>query len=505
MLFYFHPAHPAVGALDHAIHQSQAQRPALGFWRFKKKALPISPKIWYHTILHVMKKIAIALFVASLLFPFPVFATATFNPGNIISDFDMVNNASMSVSHIQRFLEGKTGTLATYKITDPWGNVKTAAQVIYDAGNYYRINPQVLIVVLQKEQSLVTDSTPTQSQYDWAAGYGVCDSCSKDDPAIQQYKGFFNQVNWAAKRNRQYIDQAGQWYFKVGGTYVIDDVTVTIQNQATVNLYTYTPHIHGNEVFWTLWNSWFLKNYPDGSLLQVQGEQGVYLIQNGKRRPFLSRTALVTRYDTSRIIQVSRSDIDAYDEGQPIKFANYSLVRSNTTGRVFLIDGDTKRYIESPEVFRQIGFNPEEIIVASDGELAVYSNGPNINMQSIYPTGVLLQSLETGGISYVENGVRQSIWSREILRSRFPNRKPVVVEQTTINQYKLGDPIKFKDGEIVTSPSMRGVYVISNGQRRGIASIQAFNALGYKWDNLIRTTDAALFLHPEGDPIDIVQ
>ena len=276
-----------------------------------------------------------------------------------------------------------------------------------------------------------------------------------------------------------------------------------MENQATVNLYTYTPHIHGNYLFWTIWNRWFTKNYPDGSLLQVQGEQGVYLIQNGKKRAFLSRTALVSRFDPSRIIQVSKSELDAYEDGQPIKFANYSLVRSLETGRTFLIDGDTRRYIESPEVFRKIGFNPEEIIVVSEEELAPYAWGTNINMQSIYPTGVLLQSKETGGISYVENGVRHSIWSKEILQNRFSSRTPVVVEQATIDEFAKGDPIKFKDGELVTSPGMRGVYFISHGQRRGITSKEVFDSLGFKWENIIWTTDKALLIHDEGEPIDI--
>ena len=428
---------------------------------------------------------------------------AEFDPNFIISDQDLTDRSAMSTSQIQHFLAGKTGQLSGYRTNNPSSQSKTAAEIIYDAAQYYFISPKFLIVTLQKEQSLVTDPDPVQYQFDWAAGYGVCDSCSTDDPGIQKYKGFFNQVNWSAKRNRYYIDTAGQWNFKVGNTYEIDGQTVTMGNQATVNLYTYTPHIHGNLLFWSIWNNWFAKNYPDGTLLQATGERGVYLIQNNKKRAFLSKTALTSRYSTTRIIIVSRNDLDAYEDGRPIKFANYSLLRSETTGRVYLLDGENKRYIESPEVFRQIGFNPEEVVVVAESELASYTDGTNINIQSIYPTGVLLQAKETGGISYVENGVRHSVWSKEILRSRFPNRQPVVVEQATIDQYAAGDPVKFRDGELVTSTGVRGVYVISNGSRRGVASKEIFNSLGYKWNNIIRTTDSALFIHPEGDPIDI--
>ena len=447
-----------------------------------------------------MKKFLYILLL--ILFAVPNLAlAATFNPNYIISDNDLVDKNSMSLDRIQAFLEAKSGTLGSYLTLDPWENLKRASQIIYDACQYYTISPKFLLVTLQKEQSLVTDPSPTEDQYDWATGYGVCDSCSKNDPAIQEYKGFFNQVNWAARRNRQYIEEAGQWHFKVGGTYEIDGQQVTMENQATVNLYTYTPHIHGNYNFWLIWNSWFAKNYPDGSLLQVQGEHGVYLIQNGKKRPFLTRTAFISSYDSRKIILVSKNDLDAYEDGLPIKFANYSLLEG-PTGRIFLVVDNQIRYIDSPETFRRIGFNPEEIIDVTEQDLAGYQRGENITIESTYPTGALLQSKETGGISFVQNGVRHSIWSREILKSRYPNKSVIVTDQATIEQYLLGDPVKFKDGELVTSPNANGVYVISNGYRRGIASREVFESLGFKWENIIQTTNKALFIHPEGDKID---
>ncbi|MBU0598322.1 hypothetical protein KKF61_05030 [Patescibacteria group bacterium] len=461
-----------------------------------------------YNILQYTKKAVILSLVTFLLIP-NIASALTFNPNLIISDNDLENGDSMSVNRIQRFL-GNQGNLGGYSTLDPWGNEKSAAQIIFDAGHYWTISPQYLLVRMQIEQSLITGAL-TDYRLNWATGYGVCDGCSTTDPEVIKYRGFFNQVNWGARKIREsYLTDLenngmtftgwGPGITKTTG----DGYNITPANDATAAMYTYTPWVYNaNYNIWNFYNSWFAKNYPDGSLLQVHGEHGVYLIQNGKKRAFLSRTALISRFDASRIILVSYSDLDAYEDGLPFRFANYSLIRSTDTGRVFLIDGNTRRYIESPEVFRAIGFNPEEIENATEAELVSYSFGPNINMQSIYPTGVLLQSKETGGISYVENGIRQSIWSKEILQSRFPDKTPVIVEQATIDQYTKGDPVKFKDGELITSPGMRGVYFISNGQRRGIASKETFEALGLKWENLIWTTDRAVEIHIEGEPIDI--
>ncbi len=458
----------------------------------------------------MLKKTFFIIFIILLISPNIALAAASFNPNIIISDNDLTNSQSMSHDRLQNFLEHK-GALGSYTTNDPWGNTKSAAQIIHDAAQYWTISPQYLLVRMQIEQSLVTSANPTQRQLDWATGYGVCDSCSKDDPQVKKYQGFFNQINWAARRIRESyladLESRGMTFTGWGPGITKttgDGYQVTPANDATAALYTYTPYVYNaNYNIWRFWQDWFTKNYPDGSLLQAQGENGVYLIKNGKKRPILSKSALVSRFDASRIILVSPTDLDLYEEGDPIKFANYSLIRSQQTGRVFLIDGDQRRYIESPEVFRKIGFNPEEIEVVDESELTPYGFGPNINMESIYPTGILLQSKDTGGISYVENGIRHSIWSKEILQNRFSNRTPVTVEQSSISEYPLGDPIKFNDGEIITSPGMRGVYFISNGYRRGIANEDTFAGLGLKWENLIWTTDEAVRIHPEAEPIDI--
>ncbi len=456
-------------------------------------------------------KRTIYIVLALLLIAPQAAMAADFDKNYILTDTDLENADAMSVNRIQRFLEAKNSGLATYSTSDPNGDQKSAAQILYDAGQFWTINPQYLLVRMQIEQSLTTATNPTQAQLDWATGYAVCDSCSKTDPRVAQYRGFFNQVNWGARKIRtSYLTDLenngmtftgwGPGITKTTG----DGYQVTPVNDATAALYTYTPYVYNaNYNIWSFWNQWFTKFYPDGTLLQVEGENGVYLIQNGKKRAFLSKSALVSRFDQTRIIFVSRSDIELYEDGAPIRFQNYSLIRSTATGRVFLIDGDERRYIESPEVFRLIGFNPEEIIDATEDELSPYTFGPNITIESIYPTGVLLQSKETGGISYVENGIRQSIWSREILESRFSNRIPVVVEQTSIEQYEKGDPIKFNDGELITSPNSRGVYVISNGERRGIASKDTFDSLGFKWENIIWTSDKALEIHTLGDPVSV--
>ena len=172
------------------------------------------------------------------------------------------------------------------------------------------------------------------------------------------------------------------------------------------------------------------------------------------------------------------------------------------SGTVYLLVGDRKRPIESMEVFRAIGFNPEEIDDVTDEDLEPYAEGDMITLKSAYPTGTLLQNNKTGGVYFVENGVKRPILSAEIMKINWPNKKISSVSPTTLEKYPSAEPAKFRDGELITSPgSNKAVFVVSNDMRRPIVSGQAFEQLGYSWKRIVYTSDEAVNLHPLGEPV----
>ena len=61
------------------------------------------------------------------------------------------------------------------------GGIKSAAQIIKDVSVACSVNPKVIIVLLQKEQRLVTDDWPWPVQYTKATGYGCPDSALGTD------------------------------------------------------------------------------------------------------------------------------------------------------------------------------------------------------------------------------------------------------------------------------------------------------------------------------------
>ncbi len=252
---------------------------------------------------------------------------AEFKPGRIIDDSIFTNNTSMTVNQIQLFLESKVaggscdvaGTRPStrwysaanrYYTHAEWGalsgnpapyvcltnyrenpttkqtnlgnpnvvitGAQTAAEIIYNAGQQYNINPQVLLVLLQKEQSLITDDWPWSSQYSSATGA----YCPDTAPCDAAQAGFGTQVREAARLFRYYMNTPFLYF--VGNNYVLYNpnrdcggTNVYIENNATQALYHYTPYqpnaaaltnlygsgdgcsAYGNRNFWRMFNDWF--------------------------------------------------------------------------------------------------------------------------------------------------------------------------------------------------------------------------------------------------------
>lgn len=246
-----------------------------------------------------------------------------FRAGRIIDDVVFYNKSSMGVQDIQNFLNAKNPncdkwgtqsyagtTRAAYSrskgvkmplvclnsyyenptthannLTQTDGvdapippGGKSAAEIIYAAAQQYNINPQVLIVLLQKEQGLVLDDWPWPIQYQGATGYG----CPDNADCNANYYGFSNQVADAAWQFRHYADNPNSFNFVTGNNFVqwnpnssCGGSTVNIQSQATASLYNYTPYqpnqaalnnlygtgdscsSYGNRNFWRYFVDWF--------------------------------------------------------------------------------------------------------------------------------------------------------------------------------------------------------------------------------------------------------
>ncbi len=452
------------------------------------------PKIAY--------KIAIFLVLGITFNPILALAQANFNPHLIITDTELQNYQDWTRSDIQAFLNNKGSYLRNYQAEDASGTIKNAADIIYDAAQNYQINPKYILVTLQKEQSLITDDTPTERQLDWATGYAVCDGCNINDPKVQSHKGFGNQVDGTAGIMRWYYDHQDQSYVKKINTPIrIDNRDVTPQSWATAFLYTYTPHLHGNQNFHRIWTTWFDEVYPNGTLLQSASSSDYWLIQNGIRRRFASKSALVTRLDPKTAITVSDIDLTNYQIGSEISFANFSILRAGNT--TYLLDYDTLRPFASDEVVRKLGYNPQEIDDVNEADLAGFSRGQVITVSSTAPLGVIYRISDLKNTLYLlKDGTFYPLVDPAVATANFrslPVEKHVAKD---LRNFPVADvPLTFADGSLIQIKDSNLRYVIDRGKKRQIADNDSFIGLGYKQSNVVTVPLLAALNIPSGETL----
>ncbi|HLD31928.1 MAG TPA: serine hydrolase [Patescibacteria group bacterium] len=435
----------------------------------------------------------------------PLFALAeesqSFNPNFIISDDELQNYRSMSRTDIQSFLESQNSPLAEHWTKDLDNKRQKAADIIYQAAQTHKINPQYLLVKLQKEQSLITDPDPKQSQFDWATGYGVCDNCSTSDPEVAKHRGFATQVDSAAGIMRWYYDHylLETWIKKANSIYVIDGQTVSPATAATAFLYTYTPHILGNKNFWKLWTTWFSQTYPDGSLLQANESPDIYLIANGQKRLITNLSVFLSRFDPKMVIRVRSEVLTSFPAGPDLSFPNYSLLK--VAGNYYLIDGDYARPFANSSLIQKFGYHPDEIIVADSTDLQNYKIGKTIENTTADIAGRLVRLGKNGPLYYLKDNAYQEISDPQIAAINYPGLKATIVTSQELSNYQPGSAALFKDGTLVGQRGGSKIYVVENGKLRHLTSEDTFNQLGYQWSNVIWTDAITFQNHRLGSPL----
>lgn len=256
---------------------------------------------------------------------------ADFNPNKLADDAIFDNYNTMTASQIDAWLNTNfpnscISTNHGFAAPDPngyspstgftYGSNVSAGTVIFDAAQAYGLNPEVLLVTLQKEESLVTgDAGCSVLRYTSATGYGCPDSGgSYSYSGLNLYTingntvtsvngtcvntaskaGFAQQIihsAWLLKFGEQRSEGNTAWAVVKGswnnsddpqtcyggpmtqgsfkrcssdpnpvtydGYITIDGSNTHMDTGATAALYWYTPHFSGNQNFVNTFTSWF--------------------------------------------------------------------------------------------------------------------------------------------------------------------------------------------------------------------------------------------------------
>ncbi|MCI0479674.1 hypothetical protein L0Y59_03960, partial [Candidatus Uhrbacteria bacterium] len=179
----------------------------------------------------------------------------------------------------------------------------------------------------------------------------------------------------------------------------------------------------------------------------------------------------------------------------------YALLR-DPDGRIFLLTTDAKRHIADMDAFRKFGFNADEVEPVTTADLAAYPEGPKITVETSFPQGVLMKTAASPGVWYVENGTRAPLVDVAFLHLYFSGRRIRTVATADLDAIPTSGPYLLHDGELVKSSPEPTVYVVENGALRPIPSGEIFEAVGWRWTNVITVPEHVLKIHAQGTPFE---
>ena len=410
------------------------------------------------------------------------FATE-FDPGNIISDQVFYASGAMSAAQVQAFLDAKgagcsagqqpclkdyTGTSIAEPVESgicngyPGNQTQTAAQLIVGVATSCGINPQVLLVLLQKEQSLITRTAPSTSAYRAATGFG-CPDTSGCDP---QQSGLFKQLYSAARQFQRYAAYPASYGYQAGRSNSIlynpnsgcGRASVFIANQATAGLYDYTPYVpnaaalnnlygtgdscssYGNRNFWVFFTDWFGSTQVTSYLMRSTTNATVYLVSGDSKYPIPTMAQVNALSRLGSVAYVSQQYLDRRTTGPTLQ---YSLHAPDGTMHPFTSCTQVSDY----------GMSCGSLVSIDATMVDKFAVGATVRP---------IVTTTSGRTYWVTGGTRREAADAASLTAAGVPGTPLPLSDTSLGSTRLGPPV-VRDGIIVRGRASGAALLIGGG------------------------------------------
>lgn len=423
---------------------------------------------------------------------------ALWNPGYIISDAVFYDGGSLSGDAVQGFLQQRvsscisgytclkdyvqaTPSIAADSYCAPYAGSagERAADIIAKVGAACSINPKALLVLLEKEQSLVTSRSPSSGRYTSATGF----SCPDTAPCDPAFSGFFYQVYYAARQFQRYAATPNQWNYQAGRVNNIlynpnsgcGASGVYIQNKATAALYIYTPYqpngaalanmygtgdgcsSYGNRNFWRIFTDWFGSPIEASSLMRTVDDSSVYLVSGDYKYPVPSIAILTSLAPLGQVAYVSQSYLD--------KFATSHVVGRSLRGpdgSIYFYDSGMKLPFNSCGQAANYGAScdPSGYVQLTEAQIAAFVTGPVLTS--------VLGTVE-GSRYFIDKGTKAEIMDADAQAQAGITDGINVLTENAVAHLPLANPV-IRDGAFLSTRGTGASSLLSQGTRYPIQS-----------------------------------
>ncbi|MBI4054090.1 MAG: hypothetical protein HY397_02045 [Candidatus Doudnabacteria bacterium] len=496
--------------------------------------------------------VSLVIFSGLTFAPIIAVANTDFDPGLLVADEAFGNyQAFASADGIQRFLEVRGSMLADSSIEflrklkepadldlknrleDPrpnLGRLRSAAELIFDAASLSKINPQVLLVTLQKEQSLIdgkfSDPSVLQKRLDRALGF----ACPDNGSCGEQFLGFYYQLFGSVDKDgnrflgasrslaKSYytevagvrvgrgpmVDAQGNTFgsaskvrtSRAGDTIVVDNTQgppnnalatsqVTLKNAATAALYRYTPHVYnGNYNFWRFFRQWF--KFGNGSLVKLSGDDQVYFIDNGQRRPVSGTVLTLRKLDVTAAFTISQTEAGDYPEAKPLPPPEGTLISPSTGGVRYLVEESKLRKL-SDFIAGIAHYDTSKTIFLPDFEVNAYEVGE----PALPSEGTLLRSVSAPVVYIVAGKTLRPISGFVFGQRKYSFSDVIIGPDAELAGFAKSAPLPPQDGTLAKTKASPLVYYVALGQKYPIPGF-VFKLRKYKFSNVVTLGDDEL-------------
>ncbi len=180
--------------------------------------------------------------------------------------------------------------------------------------------------------------------------------------------------------------------------------------------------------------------HPYGCVVRGDDET-VYLVENGYKRAFPSADIFLSQgYHWQQVIKIAQSELETLPSAPPLTFRDGTLLRGSGQTTYVVEDGCKRPFVAATD-FEGMGYRWENVVQIADEQLDLMAIGSPMRPNTLYPNGTLLRGADTT------------------------------------------------------------VYLLMQGKRAPIPTVQIFQSWGFQWDQIISVTDETLVRYPLGESV----
>lgn len=368
---------------------------------------------------------------------------------------------------------------------------RLAGDLIANEGHDHGINPQVILVTLEKESTAISrSSVQSQPVEMWVLGYGWNDTmagCGYNYDTARaraiNFGGVGQQIAYATSGLRSLYNNATDWQTPFT---TLDGVTVTAANQATRALYRYTPYTHtGNHNFWHYYTLWF-QSVPVFSPTAYGWDEDMKpsIVYGGERWPFVD----VESFESVIPGQAGfMPRLTASQLALPKRHTLGRIISKASSGQMFYLLNGKRRHINNDRVLALYGWNRGDVV----------GNVTDTFIDAIPVGDPLLPIIrvENSTATYLQTrGENHRITNQAEFKDNWNFDWSEVIE---VPPYTVNTVPTTNNLGIIALSNEGTAYLIDKGRRYHIPDNSTAERWGLNWNTAVRFDTPLLWRFPE--------